>query len=127
MCHEPPINKVMVAMVGLKLVAVLILLGALLQFVYVGNHLISEKYDTEIVDMVRAAFYLGVMIGVVAMLVVESARSVVGVAADLFVDGLKYVRDHITGEKQKQATQPDWAENTFGLNSRDREHDSRLR
>ena len=123
MCHEPPINKVMVAMVGLKLVAVLIMLGALLQLAYVSDRIISETYDTEIIDMVRAAFYLGVMIGVVAMMVVESARSVMGVAADLFVDGLKYVRDHITGEKQKQATQPDWAEKAFGLNSREHEHD----
>lgn len=121
--QNPPISKIMVAVVILKLVAVLIVLGALLQMAYVGERIMSENYDTETVEVVRAAFYLGLLIGIVAMMVIETARSVLGVAVELFVDGLKSVRDHITGAKQKQATQPDWTDNAFGLNRRDREHD----
>lgn len=125
---EPKINKVMVAAVVIKFVAVLILLFALLQMAYVGERIMSENYDTETVDVVQAAFYLGLLIGLAAMMVIEAARSVVGVAVELCVDGLKWMRDHLTGEKRKQPTQPDWTDKAFGLNRiHEDEQDSRLR
>lgn len=99
-----PNTKWMVVVIGIQLIIVLILLFALLQLAYVGQHLISEKYDSEIVDLAQAAFMLGGMIGVVAMMAITTARSIMGVFVDLFIRGLKYVKDHITGENQKHQT-----------------------
>lgn len=104
--ESSPNTKIMVAVAGIKLVATSILLFVLLQLMYVGYHLISEKYDQEIVDMAQAAFYLGGMIGVAAMMVIMTARSIMDTAVDLGIRGLKLLKDHITGEKQKHSTQP---------------------
>lgn len=100
-----PNTKWVAAMIGIKLIATLILLFALLQLTYVGHQLISEKYDSEIVDLAQAAFYLGGMLGFAAMVAVTTARSIMGVVVDLCVRGLKLLKAHITGEKQKHSTQ----------------------
>lgn len=103
-------EKIMVVVMVLKLVAVLILLAALLQMMYVGNHAVVENYDEETIDLVRAAFYLGGLIGVVAMTAYVLIRSLMDVGIGMCVGGLKRVRDHITGENRKQPTQPDWTQ-----------------
>ena len=100
-----PNTKWMAVMFGIQLIMTLIILFVLLHLAYVGDHLISEKYDSEIVDMAQAAFYLGGMIGGVAMVAITTARSVMGVAADLCVRGLKLLKAHITGETQNHSTQ----------------------
>ena len=103
--EERSATTIMVVVTGIELIVILILISALLQLMYVGNHLISEKYEQEIVDVAQAAFYLGGMIGVVAMMAITTARSIMGVAVDLGIRGLKLLKDQITGETQKTSTQ----------------------
>lgn len=98
---EHPYPKILLAMECLKFIAILILLFALLQLAYVGETLISEKYDSEVVEVMRAAFYLGGLLGGTAMVTLTLARSMMGVCVDLCVCGLKYLKDRITGENQK--------------------------
>jgi len=79
------------------------------KMMYVGNGIITETHDAETTDLVRAAFYLGGMIGVFVMVAAVMIRSLMDVGIDLCIAGLKRVRDHITGANRKQPTKPDWA------------------
>lgn len=105
-------DKILVATVVLKLVSALIVVYAMLQIAYVGNGIITETCDEETVDLVQAAFYLGGMIGVFAMMAVVLMRSLLNDGIDLCVAGLKWVRDRITGENRKHPTHPDWTAKT---------------
>lgn len=101
-------EKIGMVLVVLKLVSVSLLLFVLLQLMYVGDKIISEKYDVETADAMRAAFYLGGMIGGCVMVVIGLLRACMDGLIDLCVFGLKRIRDHITGESHKQPTHPDW-------------------
>ena len=94
-------TKSMVALTGFQLILTLIILLILSHLMYTGHQLISEKYDSDIVGVAEAAFMLGGMIGAVAMMAITFAKSIMYVAIDLFISGLKYLKDHITGENQK--------------------------
>ena len=93
------------ALTCLKLVVITILVLMMLQFAYVSNNLISEIYDSEIVEMAQTAFYLGGLIGVLAMTVLTLARSVGDVAIDICLRCLKLLKNRIIGNNQKYSTQ----------------------
>ena len=102
---QNPRTKSMVVLTGVQAVLSLIVVLMLSNVVYVGYQLVSAKYDLEIVDLVQAAFSLGVLLGVTAMMAITFMKLIMGAAVDLCVRGLKHIKGHITGENQKHLTQ----------------------
>ena len=102
---NPPPSWAIDALVCIKLVAITNLLFMMLHLAYVSNNLISEKYDLEIVELAQASFYLGGLIGGLAVTALTLARSVLGVAIDACLRVMKALKNRITGDNQKYSTQ----------------------